>query len=104
MVLRWREKGGFVQAKVAKPRRGSGRRRGPGRRILDWTCYVPNLAFAGHAYAWNQNLTSDPKLRFGEEVFEAELGGATDGDGLGDSLENEICLVPGFSVDAGNLF
>ena len=49
-------------------------------------------------------LTSDPKLRFGEEIFEAELGGATDGDGLGDALENEICLVPRFSVNTGNLF
>ena len=49
-------------------------------------------------------LTSDPKLRFGEEIFEAELGGAADGNGLGDALENEVCLVPGFSVDAGNLF
>ena len=49
-------------------------------------------------------LTSDPKLRFGEEIFEAELGGAADGNGLGDALENYICLVPGFSVDAGNLF
>jgi len=50
------------------------------------------------------NLTSDPKLRLGEEIFEAELGGAADGNGLGDALENEVCLVPGFSVDAGNLF
>jgi len=50
------------------------------------------------------NSTSDPKLRFGEEIFEAELGGAADGNGLGDALENEICLVPRFSVNAGNLF
>ncbi len=46
----------------------------------------------------------DPKLRFGEEIFKAELGGAADGNGLGDALENEGCLVPGFSVDAGNPF
>ena len=39
-------------------------------------------------------LTSDPNLRFGEEIFKAELGGATDGDGLGDTLENEVCFVP----------
>ncbi len=46
----------------------------------------------------------DPKLRFGEEIFKAELGGAANGNGLGDAVENEVCLVSGFSVNAGNPF
>jgi len=65
---------------------------------------VPNLAFAGHAYAWNQNLTSDPKLRFGEEVFKSELGGAADWDFIFYALQDEVGLISGFSFDTGNLF
>ncbi len=60
------------------------------------------ILYFGFEKDWN--LTSDPKLWFGEEIFEAELGGAADGNGLGDALENEVCLVPGFSVNASNLF
>jgi hypothetical protein len=49
-------------------------------------------------------LAYDPKLRFGEEIFQSELGGPADRDFVFDALQDEIGFVPGFSVDAGNLF
>ena len=60
------------------------------------------ILYFGFEKDWN--LTSDPQLWLGKEIFEAELGGAADGNGLGDALENEVCLVSGFSVNAGNPF
>jgi len=41
---------------------------------------------------------------FWKLVFETKLGGSADRDFVFDAFQDEIGFVPGFSVDAGNLF
>ena len=60
------------------------------------------ILYFGFEKDWN--LTSDPQLWLGKEIFEAELGGAADRDFVFDAFQDEVGLIPGFSFDAGNLF
>ena len=44
-------------------------------------------------------MTSDPKLLFGEKIFESELGGPADRDFIIYAFQDEVGLIPGFSFD-----
>ena len=48
-------------------------------------------------------MTSDPKLLFGEKIFESELGGAADRNFIFYALQDEVGLIPGFSFDTGDV-